>query len=71
MTAYLATLYHSILCDYCIYKARFSYWFKEGYINKAEYHLKSLYMIEAELRIWRTSAKCQYQESHEHREQVD
>jgi hypothetical protein len=57
MTALLATLYHSILCDYCLLRAKYYMlhnWIEEGYnypildtwLNRAEYHLKTLFAIE-------------------------
>jgi hypothetical protein len=44
MTAFLATLYHSILCDYCLFRAEYSR--IDHWVDMAEYHLKTLFAIE-------------------------
>ena len=44
MTALLATLYHSTLCDYCLFRAKYSQ--LNLWLDRAEYHLKTLFAIE-------------------------
>jgi hypothetical protein len=45
---FLATVYHSILCDYCLIRSEYSR--MNIWLDRAEYHLKTLFAIE-EVRI--------------------